>query len=443
MIKSVVVIALATAFLASCSRTPPSTDAASLQAFAEKRAGLSWWRQLNDPALNQDVTTALASNPGLRSVALRIQKADASVAQARATLLPQLNLGLGYRTGRRREFDVGPYDLHSWQNNAGLSWEIDVTGKLRAAQNSASEERNATIWDFHAARLLLASQLASTRMNLYRFNAEIENLTEALAANQGTLNSLTERANAGLIPDAVLDKQRAEDERLRRTKLDLERLRDLTLIQLRTLRGGSNPTKPDRQNFPTPSSLSSRPLDQLLASHPELLAAEARVQSAFQLATSARLNLLPSFQINLLANGAQKNLTERFRVWAAQAGPSLNIPIYDPARIATLKSRQAQAKIASADYRQIVLDVLAEIDSARINLASRKAQLTTAKRETSALARTRENAREQFQAGLTSQIELLDTERQWLAAKRSQASLQQALLAARINLIKATGGGRL
>ncbi|MDB4393694.1 TolC family protein, partial [bacterium] len=99
--------------------------------------------------------------------------------------------------------------------------------------------------------------------------------------------------------------------------------------------------------------------------------------------------------------------------------------------------------IASANYRQTVLDVLAEIDRARINLASRQAQLATAKRETSALARTRKNAREQFSAGLTSQIELLDTERQWLAAKRSQASLRQAMLAARINLIKATGGGQL
>ncbi|MEN8678841.1 MAG: TolC family protein, partial [Akkermansiaceae bacterium] len=277
----------------------------------------------------------------------------------------------------------------------------------------------------------------------YRFNAEIANLNEALAANQGTLNSLTERSNAGLIPDATLDKQRAEDERLHRTKLDLERLRDLTLVQLRTLRGGSNPAQADRETFPTPSSLSARPLDQLLASHPELLAAEARVRSAFQLATSARLDLLPSFQINLLANGAQKNLSDRFRVWAAQAGPSLNIPIYDPTRIAALKSRQAQARIASANYRQTVLDVLAEIDRARINLASRQAQLATAKRETSALARTRKNAREQFSAGLTSQIELLDTERQWLAAKRSQASLRQAMLSARINLIKATGGGRL
>ena len=76
---------------------------------------------------------------------------------------------------------------------------------------------------------------------------------------------------------------------------------------------------------------------QLLASHPEILAADARVRSAFQLQRSARLNLLPSFQINLLATGAQKTLADRFQTWTTEVGSSLDIPIYDPVRIAVLK----------------------------------------------------------------------------------------------------------
>jgi multidrug efflux system outer membrane protein len=173
------------------------------------------------------------------------------------------------------------------------------------------------------------------------------------------------------------------------------------------------------------------------------LATESRVRSAFEIERSSRLNLLPSFQVNLLASGGQKSLADRFRIWTAQIGPSLDIPIYDPARVAALKVNQAKAKIAAAKYRETVLKILAEIDTARINFNSRSAQLATAKRETLALARSRKNAREQFDAGLTSQIEYLDTERQWLAAKLSQAALQQEMLTAQINLIKATGGARL
>jgi len=354
-----------------------------------------------------------------------------------------MTLGFGYLEGRRREVDLGPYNLAPWDSGARLSWEIDLSGKLRAAQNSATENKTAAIWDYHSARLLLASRLAAVRLNLYRFNSELACLNNSLTASKRTTGDLTERSQAGLIPDSVLDKQRAENENLVRQKLDLERLRDLTVVQLRTLRGGTNPSGIARANFPSPEGLSSRPLNELLASHPGILAAEARVRSAFQLERSARLDLLPSFRISALATGAQRNLTNQFRTWLLEAGPSLEIPIYDPARLATIKARNSEAQIAAAEYQKTVLDTLEEIETARINHSSRRAQLAAATRETEALERTRNKAHEQFKAGLTAQIDYLDTERRWLDAKQSQAALHQAMLNSQVNLIKATGGGRL
>lgn len=443
MIRSIAATSIAAVLLTSCSTSLTSVDQSPQAALAQKRVNVAWWRQLNDPSLNQDISSAFSNNPQLREIALRIEQADAAVAKARASRLPHLNLGFGYEEGRSQEVDFGPYDIAPWRSRAGLSWEIDITGKLRAAQKSASANREAAVWDHHAARLLLVSRVASTRMNLYRFNSEIQTTSASLAASQGTLDSLLDRSRAGLIADSLLDKQRAEIERMKRVKLELERLRDLAIVQLRTLRGGSNPSQTTRNTFPADLSIAPRPINQLIASHPSVLAAEARVRSAFQLQNSARLDLLPSFQLNLLASGGQKSLADRFQTWTAQAGPSLNIPIYDPSRLATLSTRRAEAKIAAAKYRQTILTVLEEIDTARINLASRRSQLAAAKKATQALANSRKNAHEQFDAGLTSQIEYLDFERQWLEAKRSQATLHQATLEAQINLLIATGGGRL
>lgn len=443
MIRSIAVISIAAVLLTSCSTSLTPVDQSSQAALAHKRMNIPWWRQLNDPSLDQDITSAFSNNPQLREVSLRIEQADAAVAKARASRLPHLNLGFGYEEGRSQEVDFGPYDIAPWRSRAGLSWEIDITGKLRAAQKSASANREATVWDHHAARLLLAGRVASTRMHLYRFNSEIQTTSASLVASQGTLDSLLDRSQAGLIADSLLDKQRAEIERMKRVKLELERLRDLAIVQLRTLRGGSNPSQTARNTFPSDLSFSSRPINQLITSHPSVLAAEARVRSAFQLQNSARLDLLPSFQLNLLASGGQKSLADRFQVWTAQAGPSLSIPIYDPSRLATLSARRTEAKTAATKYRQTILTVLEEIDSARISLASRRSQLIAAKKETQALSNSRKNAREQFDAGLISQIEYLDFERQWLEAKRSQAALRQSTLEAQINLLIATGGGRL
>lgn len=443
MSRLIAVTSLAVVLLASCSSSLGPVAQSPQAELAQKRANVSWWRQFNDPSLTQDISSAFANNPQLREIALRIERADAAVAKARASQQPHLNLGFGYEDGRSQEVDFGPYDLAPWRSRAGLSWEIDITGKLRAAQKSAAANRDAAIWDLQAAHLLFASRVASTRMNIYRFNNEIQTTARSLAASQSTLASLIDRSRAGLVADSLLDKQRAEIDRTKRMKLELERLRDLAIVQLRTLRGGNTPNKTTKSTFPADLSFSARPLNQLIASHPSVLAAEARVRSAFELQNSASLDLLPSFQINLLASGGQKSLSDRFQVWTAQAGPSLNIPLYDPSRLATLSARRAEAKIAATKYRQTILTVLKEIDSARINLASRRSQLTAAKRETKALANSRKNAREQFDAGLTSQIEYLDFERQWLEAKRSEALLHQAMLEAQINLLISTGGGRI
>lgn len=446
MIRSIssIAIAIAAVFLTSCSSSVGPLNASSQEGrLGHKRVNLEWWRQLNDPNLNQDIASAFSENPHLQEVALRIERANAGVSQARASGLPHVNLGFGYELGRREEVDFGPYDIPEWRSRAGLSWEIDVTGKLRAAQRAASATREAAVWDVHAARLLLASRIASTRLSLYRLNREIGLSIQLKDAAQHTLESLIDRSQAGLIPDSLLDEQRAEIERVKRAQFELERARNLAVVQLRTLRGGSNPSNTVRSDFPAEFSFSSRSYAELLSSHPSVLAAEARVRAAFQLQNAASLDLLPSFQINLLADGGQASLVENFRVWTARVGPSLNIPIYDPSRISALEAHRAEAKIAAAEYRQTVLTTLQEIDSARINLISRRSQLATAEKETQSLASSKKGAHEQFTAGLISQIEYLDTERQWLESTRNQTSLHQAMLEAQLNLLVSTGGGRL
>lgn len=440
MTPRLVVLALSLSCCLPSCQSGPSHRAPGTAA-AEKNAGGEWWRQLNDPSLNRDVRSALSASPDLRAVALRMERAEAVVARARAAMQPRLNLGFGFSDGRRQAIDFGPYDFGPWQSAASLSWELDLSGKLRAARQSARESRQAAREDYQLARLLLASEVAAVRIRLYRFNAELDDLRSTLEASRKTTGYLAERLRAGLIADAVLDRQRAENERLVRQQLDLKRLRDLTVIQLRTLRGGSAPRETGRSQFPVPDDFSTRPLSGLLAGHPRLLASAARVRAAWGLEQAARLDLLPSFRLGALATGRQMSLTDRFMVWSGEVGPSLDLPVYDPARLARVKLRRAEARIAAAQYRQSVLNVLEDLDTARTNLASRRAQLATAIRETEALSRSRRQVREQFTAGLISQIDYLDIERRWLEAKRSQAFLRQAMLEARINLIKAAGGG--
>lgn len=409
-------------------------------AWAQKRLQQSWWRHYGDASLNKDITAAFSNNPDLAVVAARFARADASVKSARAATLPSLNLGIGYRDGRKKEFDSSPYTLAPWEGSGQLSWEIDLSGRLRAATRSAKNAREAAFWDLHAARLQLASRIAATRFNLYRFNTEISLLQESTNASQKTVETLRQRASAGIIASTQVQRQQAEHEKFKRQLIDTNRLRDLTVVQLRTLIGGGHVSNQSQSHLPSTSTPPNLPLNQLLKANPTMLAAEARVRAAFDLEQSARLNLLPSFRLNASAVGAGSSLSGKYKTWQHRIGPSLDIPIYDPARLAKVSVRRAESTAAAAQYRAAVLKVLEEVDSARINLQSRRNQLAAAQREISALKTARYHAKAQFDAGLTSQIEFLDTERRWLEAKRTQAALRQALLNDHIQLMKALGG---
>lgn len=436
--------AVAMAFLITgCSSSAPTSQAALTGTPAMKQATVPWWRQLNDSSLNRDIQSAFSKNPNLKTIALRIEQAEAAVANARATMLPTLNLGFGYRAGRGRNIDFGPYTLAPWEMGGNLSWEADLTGRLRSAKRASEANATAAVWDYKLAQLLLASRVAATRLNLYRFNAEIASLGDSLQASQDTLATLIERNTAGLIANSAVSNQRAENEKLTRLRLDLVRLRDLTIVQLRTLRGGSEADKLTGTNFPDFKPYRPLPLDQILANHPSLLAAEAQLRAAYEMENSARLNLLPSFRFNALASGRTTSLTNRYQAWITTIGPSLDLPVYDPARLAALKLRKARRATAAANYQAVVLKVLQEIDTASINLKNYRTQLDAARREVREIKTTRGYAREQFNAGLTSQIEYLDAERRLLEANRSVITLEQATLNSSLELIKATGGGIL
>jgi len=443
--KLIITLCFAGALLVSCSTSPTATHGShkawrQIPKWAAARIQQSWWRQYGDTDLNRDVTAAFANNPDLAVIAARLELAEAQVSKTRAASLPSLNLGLGRRDGRKQDVDFGPYNLAPWEGGGQLSWEVDLSGRLRAATRSAKSARDAAFWEVHAARLQLASRIAATRFNVYRFNAELSLLQESTRASQETVNTLKARADAGIIASTAHHRQQAEHEKFKRQLIDVKRMRDLAVVQLRSLTGGGSVSGTSRRHLPTAKNPSPRPINQLLKANPTLLAAEAKVRSAFQLEKAAKLDLLPSFRIDASATGAGSSLSGRYKTWQNRVGASLDIPIYDPYRLANIKVRRAEGKAAAAQYRSAVLLVLEELDRAQINLRSRRQQLQVSQREVSELTETRRHAAAQFKAGITSQIEYLDTERRWLEAKRGEVALRQLLLNDHINLIKALGG---
>ena len=416
---------------------PPTTPA-----WAGDRISPTWWKQYRDPKLNCDIETAFGQSPDLQAISARLEQADAQVKIAKVAAWPQLNLGYGFRFGRMKDFDSEHYNLAPWTGNVNLKWELDVFHKLRRARESAEFNRRAVFWDLAAAKLILATRIAESRFRVYRLMEEIAVLAEAIDANEEILEILRDREEAGLIAETEVYRMVAENEKLNRTKEELKRLQLVAAVELDTLKGGAERKCQTTGELPAFPSVPNRPFDQIVGCHPSLLAAESRLRSAYRIEESARLNLLPSFSLQGSLMGASPHFfLDQFKTWRREIGPSLDIPIFDPARPANLSRRRGQTNEAAAQYCAALVQIVGDVDTAYVNLASRDKQLKSVCREVEALAQARNFVTANFKAGIVSQVEVFESERRYFQASRSKAVLKGALLQDHISLIRALGGG--
>ena len=162
-------------------RTPEMLGLASPSA-ADQAAHISsvdaqWWTQLGDERLDRYVAEALADSPSLRIAQARIAKAGAAVQQAHANQLPQLS---GQASATRQHFSANsiyPPPLGGSNQTIALAeldgrWSLDLFGKDRALLEAAVGGVRAAEADREAARVLLASRIVQTYVQLARLQEQ-------------------------------------------------------------------------------------------------------------------------------------------------------------------------------------------------------------------------------------------------------------------------------
>lgn len=194
---------------------------------------------------------------------------------------------------------------------------------------------------------------------------------------------------------------------------------------------------------PPPDVPSGIPSD-LLQRRPDVRSAEGRLMAANARIGAARAAFFPSFSLTAEGGYSSTHLDRVFldpaRIWGVMGG--LAQPLFEGGRL-TAKQRMAEAKYeeARAAYVGSVRNAFTETrDALAGNRISRKALAASTER-VKELTRSNEIMEKQYDAGLSSVMDLLDVRRQLLAARQEQAEARRRQLAAVVGLCKALGGG--
>ncbi|GGC00984.1 transporter [Novosphingobium endophyticum] len=407
-----------------------------------------WWLTFNDLQLTALVQGALKGSTTARIALARLEQARASRALSRAGTLPSGSISASAtEQGRESLWGTGisASGQESYSANFVPSWELDLFGRLAAIREQADVGSAAATYDFHAARLALAADVASSLFQARGIAVDLQNAREtreitgqlARAARIGVERGLTSGQDlARLEADAA--SAAAEVTRL---EGELQAAKRSLLILVGT------PDAPTASldvaaELEAPPELPGATPGILLARRPDVLSAGLALQSAILDTRIDRLALFPRFAIQpglgLNANGAPGAGGTGF--WSL-AG-NLTLPVLDRARLlAQFRLSEARGEEAVVNYERAVQTAFGEAENALVRLQAAKGRTQQLERAEERSRTAYEIATRGYRAGLTDLTTLLQTQRTWLQVRSARNQGRLAVLTGTVSAVRALGGG--
>ncbi|HJU50246.1 MAG TPA: efflux transporter outer membrane subunit [Pseudogulbenkiania sp.] len=408
---------------------------------ADQLPRAAWWQGFADPQLDSLQGQLLAHNQTLRAAEASYRQAQALLQQAQAGYAP--TLGLAASANRSRADGVV---ANSYRAALNAAWEPDLWGRVRRTVEAERANTVASAADLESVRLSAQAQLASAYFQLYTADRTLRLLTEQVAAYRQQLQITRNRYRQGVVSRA--DVVQAETQ-LKSTEVSLlaKRVTRQQLEHAIAVLLGRPPagfTLTERQQPPALPAIPGGLPSQLLQRRPDIAAAERRMAAANAAIGVAKAGYFPSLTLAASGGYAASRLADWFslpaRVWSL--GPELALTLFDGGLTKAKSAEAVAAYDASvAGYRQTVLQGFQEVEDqlGAIHLLDQQAEL---QQQTLVAAREAETiARNQYQAGLVSYLDVVTVQSTRLAAEQNGIAILGSQLAARVALIKALGGG--
>jgi multidrug efflux system outer membrane protein len=123
-------------------------------------------------------------------------------------------------------------------------------------------------------------------------------------------------------------------------------------------------------------------------------------------------------------------------------GPQISLPIFNAGRTqAGLDSAEARAEEALAQYRQTIVQAFREVADALVEHRKRREFRTQQEALVTAAGDAARLADIRYKGGVTSYLEVLDSERQFFDAELGLVRSNRDVLLAVVRLYRALGGG--
>jgi multidrug efflux system outer membrane protein len=407
---------------------------------------LQWWTLFDDPYLASLVAMALERNRDIRIAVSRIAQSRAALGFTEADQYPRLDLDGGINRGNFTGTGKSPNTDTSSYITAPLSWEIDFWGKFSRATEAARAELIASEYGLKTVQLTLVSEVVSSYTQLLDFHRRLTISENTLKSRTDSLYIIQQRFDKGIIAELDVNWAQIEMEIAAAAIPLFQRSIAKTENSLSILLGklpGAIEIRANMIERVIPPEIPVVMPAAILDRRPDITRAKFLLKAQTENIGIAEALRWPSISLTAtlgVANTDIGSLNVNGDTWSL--GGSLLGPIFDfgkSKRRVDIEEQITQQFLF--EFENSVLNAFREVEDALVEIKTYRQELAAVGRQLKAAKNANKLSRERYNQGVSSYLEVLETERRLFSTELTQSETQQLYLNAYVNLYKALGGG--
>lgn len=419
----------------------------------------TWWNGFNDPVLTAIVQRALDQNLDMAASVARVEQARAAASFAGAELQPQGG-AYGDVSKQRQSLESPLGKIGStfpgykraqtlYAVGAAASWEIDIAGGLRRGAEAANAELQAAEAGHLGVRILVAAEAADAYFRVRAAQRRIAIAEQQVTTNERLLDLVRLRLADGIGAEREQAQAEAQVAQTRVTIPPLHIELETQLNRLDVLMGAQPGTyaaevRDSQAVLTVPRVALAQGPANLLQRRPDVIAAERRLAASNARIGVATAEYYPKVSLSALLGFESLSASKLFTARAFQptAAAGVRWRLFDFGRVdAEVAGARGAYAEALASYRQAMLQATADVENALVSLTQLDAQSQELDKEVGAQQRARNASEDAYKGGAVSLFEVLEEDRQLLAARDQQARVQADNARAAVAAFRALGGG--
>lgn len=410
-------------------------------------ADMKWWDVYADTNLRNLIHHTLENNKDMKIAVAKVKEMAARKKIDYANFYPKVNAnvyGQDEKLNYQGNFDKQPHDVE-YGLKANISWELDLWGNLRWANDVAIAEYMSTIEGQRALMMSLVAEVAEIYFELIALDNELRIVKQTLKAREDGVKLAKIRFEGGLTSEPSYQQAKLEYAKTATMVPDLEKKIAIKENEILAL-SGSYPRRVERietqNNLILPDSIPVGLPSDLMERRPDVRKAEQKLIAANAKVGVAYTNMFPKIALTTNLGFETDKIASLFSSPMFFIGANLLSPVFNMgSNKAKYKAQIAVYEQECYNYEKVVMSAFYDVMNALVEFYKIKQIYESRLLLKESAQATMELAQLQYINGVIGYLDVLDAQRNYLDAQISLSNAYRDKQITMVKLYKALGGG--